>query len=107
MQLFPPSPQTFQSAYEAMVEKVLALFDDGAEKPVVPVLHVCGGEPKPCESVKAAAAALNSSSASIHVYSTGGDYGQGKEGCVGHRSAEQQARVAAFLEPVVAGMVGV
>jgi hypothetical protein len=87
-----PSEAQFTAAYEALVSSVLKPLG----LPAPPVVHICGPEDTPCGYIEAVA---NRSGA---LYTTTGDPGISKEGCVGHRSAPQQQTLARHLAPIIA-----
>ena len=92
-----PSRAEFEDAYGNMVSSVVdAPF--AANPP--PAVHVCGPEDVPCEYVAAVAASRG------EVYTTTGDAGQAKAGCLGHRNATQQSLLAARLGPIIAEAAG-
>ena len=92
-----PSDAVFRAAYAQFADRVVALF--GAPPP--PVLHVCGGEARPCELIEG----IVNASAGRAVYSTAGDTGVPKGGCLGHRNTTQQQAVAEYLRPLVARLL--
>eukprot|EP00966_Prymnesium_polylepis_P138129 3191761-Prymnesium_polylepis.1 len=83
-----------------MIAKILSLY----AAPTPPVLHVCGGEPKPCNYIRAYVGAVANGTRAF--YSTTGDTGAPKSGCIGHRNVTEQARLARFLAPVIAHTAG-
>ena len=95
------SEQTFVASYAALVRDILGLYPT----PAPPVLHVCGGEREPCEYI-ARFVESRSNATSPMAYTTTGDTGVRKGGCVGHRNATQQARLARFLAPAIARVAG-
>lgn len=90
-----PSSSTFQSVYQKLVETIRGFYG----QPYPPVLHVCGGEIKPCVFIAEVAKQMG------EVYTTTGDTGVPKAGCVGHRNTTQQARLGAHLAPIIAKLV--
>ena len=89
--LFPPSNETFRAKYTAMVASIVAQY----LSPAPPVLHICGGEPKPCDFVEEVARQTGGH------YTTTFDKGVPKQGCVGHRGVTQQKMLAARLANVI------
>jgi len=105
------SEEAFVKAYAALVESILGLYDEppqprAAPPPPIPVLHVCGGEPRPCLYISRYVARSGNTSARPMSYTTTGDTGVKKGGCVGHRNSTQQARLASFLAPKIAQIAG-
>ena len=100
LQPSPPSQMEFTLSYAAMVDEILRLYP----APPPPVLHICGGEATPCSYIKSYAANVTNSSAAY--YSTTGDTGEMKAGCIGHRNLTQQARLARYISPILSKAAG-
>ena len=88
-QLSNPTEEQFLGAYSAMTSSILSLYDNRTTK----VLHICGFEDKPCEYIAKYAASQK------QAYTNTFDKGEPKEGCIGHRSASQQAVLGEKLAP--------
>ena len=99
MNLLTPSAEAFTAAYTDMCARIVALYNESGSPPP-PLLHVCGGEAKPCDYIRAVANATG------QAYTTTLDAGIKKGGCVGHRSAAQQAALAGRLAPIIARAAG-
>lgn len=116
MQHEPLSEDAFVTAYAALVESILRLYEPPPSRPgsrpsvppppPIPVLHVCGGEPRPCLYISRYVARSGNATTRPMSYTTTGDTGVRKGGCVGHRNATQQARLARFLAPKIALVAG-
>ena len=87
-----PSEAVFTKTYETMVNDIRAQYEQNT---TIPLLHICGGETKPCSYVKNVANRLENSD-----YTDTSDLGIKKAGCVGHRNRTQQSRLADVLSPV-------
>merc|ERR1711924_484171 len=91
-----PSANEFKEAYSAMVKRIL---DTHGSK--VAVLHLCGNikDPQatrtPCDYIKDVAAAAGQNYSSTMDTET-------PAGCVGHRTARQQAALASRVAPIIA-----
>jgi lysophospholipase L1-like esterase len=96
-QIVPQARAEFEAGYRQLVSRVLSFYST----PAPPTLHICGGEAMPCEVIEAVAASMDNA-----TYSTTGDTGVPKGGCIGHRNASQQATLATRLAPVVAAAAG-
>lgn len=87
-----PSAETFTNAYVKMANDVRAQYEKNT---TIPLLHICGGETKPCDYVKDAASRLENSQ-----YTDTFDLGITKAGCIGHRDRTQQSTLADKLAPI-------
>ena len=98
---FPPSDAMFTSAYKAMVAAILSFYGE----PHPPVLHICASRPAlqgvPCRLVEGIA-----KNATGAMYSSTGDAGVPKGGCIDHRNTTQQAALGSRLAPVIARAAG-
>ena len=98
---FPPSDDKFTSAYLAMVATILDFYGE----PHPPVLHICASRAAlqgvPCRLVEAIA-----KNATGATYSSTGDAGVPKGGCIDHRNTTQQAVLGSHLAPVLARAAG-
>ena len=91
--LGPPSKAAFMSGYANLTDAVLSLY---ALSSAPPVVHVCGGEPIPCDYIEELVQRRG------EVYTPTGDAGVPKGGCLQHRNTTQQAALAKRLAPVIA-----
>ena len=92
--VFPPSDDAFKTAYSTFLNDIVAPYGGHG---AVPVLHVCGGEDRPCSLIRSVVEGVPGS-----VYTETGDKGQAKGGCIGHRNTTQQANLARLMVPIIA-----
>lgn len=122
--LLKPTKANFSAAYDAMVRSILQPWAQQhvhksnsnsnsnsavltfSPPPPPAVVHICGGEARPCEYIKQVAEAHAQEGRWKSVYTTTGDTGAKKGGCAGHRNATQQAALALRLGPIVAAAAG-
>ena len=93
-----PSAETFTNTYETMVKDIRAQY----ENPDITVLHICGGETKPCDYIKNVSSRVGNS-----FYTDTFDLGIPKVGCIGHRDKTQQATLADKLVPVFKNILSI
>lgn len=111
--LLPPSEKEFSEAYDGMVRSILKPWMEIPSYTSNPVpgalpafVHICGGEAKPCNYIKAVVVAHNQEGKWRSTYTETGDKGATKGGCAGHRNATQQAALASRLAPFIAKAAG-